>query len=125
MIHPSALRAAHLRESLPGHDRAARLRASREHAHHDPRAERVAAEIVVVVAEPQMLDERQSVVGEHVRRKGGRVARFRAVPMAAEVRKDYEVPLSGERAWPGRSSSMCEPLPRKPCSRISGRPDPV
>lgn len=98
LVCPAALRAADLGQALAGHDRAAWPGASREHAHHDPRAERVAAEVVVAVAEPEVLDECEPVVGEDVRRIGGRIVRSRALPVAAQVRDDDAVPLLGECA---------------------------
>ena len=96
MIRPAARGAAHVCQSLPGHDRAARLGISREHAHHDPRAERISPKVVVPVTKPKMLHERKPVVCEYVRRIPGGIARFRAVPVAAEVRKNDAMPLRGE-----------------------------
>ena len=62
------------------------------HQHPDDRAgaERVAAE--VVVGEPEVRDEREGVVGQHVGRVGGRVVRLGAVAVAAHVGHDHAVP---------------------------------
>ena len=77
-----------LREPLPGHDGATGLGASREHAHHDPAAERVTAEVVLARAEPEVPDEGERVVGEHVGRIRGQIVRSRALPVTAEVGQD-------------------------------------
>ena len=61
---------------------------------------RVATKVVVPVAEPEMLDERKPVVGQHIRRIGGAIVRFDAVPVATEVRRYDPVPLSGESVVP-------------------------
>ena len=45
-----------------------------------------------------MLDERKPVVCEYVERIPGGIARFRAVPVAAEVRKNDAMPLRGKCA---------------------------
>jgi hypothetical protein len=83
---------------LPGDDSAAGISAPREHAHHDPAAERVTAEVVLASAEPEVLDEGEPVVGEHVGRVQLRIVRSRALPMAAEIGQDKAEPLLGERA---------------------------
>ena len=98
MIRPAARRTAHVCQPLPGHDRPARPGASREHAHHDPGAERISPKVVVPVAKPKMLDERETVVCEHVRRIPNGIARFRTVTIAAEVRKNDAMPVHGECA---------------------------
>lgn len=69
----AVLRAADLREPLSGHDGAAGLGTPREHPHHDPAAERVAAEVVLTSAQSEVLDEGEPVDGEHVGRVGERV----------------------------------------------------
>jgi hypothetical protein len=83
---------------LPGHDRPARPGASREHAHHDPGAERISPKVVVPVAKPKMLDERKPVVCEHVRRIPSEIVLFRTVTIATEVRKNDAMPVHGECA---------------------------
>ena len=123
-VRAAALRAADLRQPLPGDDGAAGLGAPREHAHHDPAAERVTAEVVLAGAEPEVLDEGEPVVGEHVGRISGRIVRSRALPVTAQVGQD-EAESRSTSASPGPWSSQCDPVPIKPCSRISGRPEPI
>src|ERR1700722_8380624 len=106
MSRPATLRATPLGESLPGHDRPPRLGTPSEHAHHDPRAERVTAKIVVSVAEAKMLDKRKPIVGEHVRWIRGRVVGLCALSVAAQVREHDAIPLPGERL----DRAVLEPL---------------
>jgi hypothetical protein len=87
-VRASPLRAGDLREPLPGHDGAAGRGAAREQAHHDPAAERVAPEVVLARAEPEVPDQGERVVGEHVGRVSGQIVRSRALPMTAEVGQD-------------------------------------
>ena len=49
-----------------------------------------------------MLDQREAVVGQHVRRVGGGVVRPGAVPVAPQVRQDDPVTVPGE--LPGDSA---------------------
>ncbi|GAA3271722.1 hypothetical protein GCM10020258_47150 [Sphingomonas yabuuchiae] len=72
-------------------DRLARLRPGRKHPADRPRAQRIAAEIVI--GQPQMLDQRMAVAGQRVLRIGGGVMRLAALPMRAQVGHDDPVAL--------------------------------
>jgi hypothetical protein len=74
-------------------------RAPRTSQQHQPPAQGVVAKVVAV--EPEVGDQREPVVGEHVRRVAGQIMRSRAVAVAAQVREDHPVALRGERPrWP-------------------------
>jgi len=85
-VHPKA---------LPANDRAGRPGAAGEQPQHELAAQGVPAEVVCV--EPQVIDQREPVVGEYVRRVAGRIVRPRAVPVAAQVGQDDPVAPLGDR----------------------------
>ena len=85
-------------QPLAADERAGRPRAAGEQPQHQPAAERVAAQVVVLQA--QVAEQREPVIGEHVGRVACRVVRSPAVPVAAQVRQDDPVAARGER--PGR-----------------------
>ena len=81
-------------QPLPAHERAAGGRPAGQQPDHGASAQRVATE--VVAGKPEVFDQCESVVGQHVGRVGGGVVRPGAVAVAAQVRHDHAVPLRGE-----------------------------
>jgi hypothetical protein len=52
------------------------------------------------IAETEVLDQGESIIGQYVRGIGGGIVRLRTVSVATEVRKNDAMPLFDEHASP-------------------------
>jgi len=93
-------------ESSTRHDRVSWPGTADQHPQHDPCAQRVATEVVVIESEP--VDQCQPIIGQDIGRVGPRVVRACAVAVAAQIRKDDAVSVLGNS---GRGTVM-DPLQR-------------
>ena len=85
-------------------DRLARLRPRRQHPRHGPRAQRIAAQIIV--GQPQMLDQRMAIPRQRIGGIGGGIMRLAAFPMRAQIGHDHPVALGGD----GGSMTITNPV---------------
>src|ERR1700683_3816240 len=95
-------------EPVPADDRPARRRTPGEHAYHGPPAERMPGQ--VVVGNPQVVDQRQPVVGEDIRWIRSGVVRLGAVPVRPQIRHDHPVPAPGQAPGQPRTAPVCPPV---------------
>jgi hypothetical protein len=104
---------------MPADDRAGRPGAAREQPQHELAAQGVPGE--VVVAQAQVIDEGERVVGEDVRRVARRVVRPPAVPVPAQVRGDDPVAPPGQGLGQ-RAAEDQRPAAHQPVQQDHGPP---
>src|SRR5262249_9546497 len=96
-VGPSARGVDDAFPSRAGHDRTLWFGAARHHADRRPRAERIATEIIV--GEPEVLDQSESIISKNVGWVRSRLVRLGAVTVTAQI--GHDDPISACRN-PGR-----------------------